>query len=88
MRKKDSLKVNQTKTVLNYVFNCLIRWISPIIPFTSEEAWQSWKNEIDDGAIESCHLLQAETLPNIWEQEELEFLWEKSFQLKIYFLYA
>ena len=80
--KRDSLKVNQTKTVLNYVFNCLIRWISPIIPFTSEEAWQSWKNEIDDGAIESCHLLQAETLPNIWEQEELEFLWEKILSVK------
>ena len=25
--KIDSLKVNQTKTVLNYVFNCLIRWV-------------------------------------------------------------
>ena len=80
--KRDSLKVNQTKTVLNYVFNCLIRWISPIIPFTSEEAWQSWKNEIDDGTIESCHLLQAEALPNIWEQEELEFLWEKILSVK------
>ena len=51
--KSDSLKVNQTKTVLSYVFNCLIKWISPIIPFTAEEAWQSWKNEIDERSLET-----------------------------------
>ena len=80
--KNDSIKVNQTKTVLNYVFNCLIRWISPIIPFTSEEAWQSWKNEIDDTCIESCHLLQAETLPDIWNQDEIKLLWDKILLVK------
>ena len=82
MRKKRFFKSQSNKNSFELVFNCLIRWISPIIPFTSEEAWQSWKNEIDDKASESCHLLQAETLPNIWEQEELEFLWEKILSVK------
>jgi isoleucyl-tRNA synthetase len=80
--KSDSIKVNQTKTVLKYVFNCLIRWISPIIPFTTEEAWQSWKNEIDDTSIESCHLLQAEALPDIWDQDEIKLLWDKILSVK------
>jgi isoleucyl-tRNA synthetase len=80
--KSDSIKVNQTKTVLKYVFNCLIRWISPIIPFTTEEAWQSWKNEIDDTSIESCHLLQVEALPDIWDQDEIKLLWDKILAVK------
>ena len=47
--RKDSLycdsltseKVKSTKFVMKIVFEYLIRWLSPIIPFTTEEAWQS-----------------------------------------------
>ena len=67
---------------LKYVFNCLIRWISPIIPFTSEEAWQSWKNQIDNSSVESCHLLQIESLPEFWEHDEHELLWKKILSIK------
>ena len=32
------------------------------------------EREIDDGATESCHLLQAETLPNIGNKKNLNFM--------------
>ena len=40
---QKSLLVNSTKTVMSYVFEVLISWLTPIIPFTTEEAWQCWK---------------------------------------------
>ena len=47
---QKSLLVNSTKTVMSYVFEVLISWLTPIIPFTTEEAWQCWKLEIDTKA--------------------------------------
>ena len=68
--RKDSLycdsikseKVKSTKFVMKIVFKYLIRWLSPIIPFTTEEAWQCWKNEVDKNAEESCHLLKEKNV--------------------------
>ena len=78
----DSLKVKCSKTVLWHTFNCLIRWISPIIPFTAEEAWQSWKEEIDEDAEESCHLLNSLDLPSAWKNDEIHLLWNKILIIK------
>ena len=39
----ESEKVKSTKFVMKIVFEYIIRWLSPIIPFTTEEAWQCWK---------------------------------------------
>ena len=47
----NSLSVNSTKTVMSILFENLIRWLSPLIPFTTEEAWQSWREEIDDDGV-------------------------------------
>ena len=77
-----SKKVKSSKTILNYVFKCLIRWISPIIPFTSEEAWQVWRNEIEPNCEESCHLLQHLELPEFWKSEKLDLFWNKIFDIK------
>ena len=38
---KDSLKRRSVSTCLNILFDFLSKWFSPIISFTSEEAWQS-----------------------------------------------
>ena len=48
------------------VFDCLIRWLSPIIPFTTEEAWQCWKEDINKKSELSCHLLENLELPDEW----------------------
>ena len=63
--RKDSLYCNSpksqivksTKSVMIIIFEFLIRWLSPLIPFTMEEAWQCWRKEINTNAEESCHLL-------------------------------
>jgi isoleucyl-tRNA synthetase len=38
---KDSLKRRSVSTCLHIIFDFLSKWFSPIISFTSEEAWQS-----------------------------------------------
>ena len=83
----NSLSVNSTKTVMSLLFENLIRWLSPIIPFTTEEAWQSWKEEIDDAADLSCHLLRNHELPSNWNDKKLETNWKKILELREAFLF-
>ena len=58
LRLITSEKVKSIKFVMKFVFEYLITWLSPIIPFTTEEAWQCWKKEVNKNAEESCHLLK------------------------------
>ncbi|MBS91523.1 MAG: isoleucine--tRNA ligase [Rickettsiales bacterium] len=83
---KNSILVRSTKTVMGIVFNCLVRWLSPIIPFTTEEAWQCWRSEIDSSVEESCHLLKKPELPKKWEKSRLESRWKKIFEIRDVFL--
>ena len=92
--RKDSLycdsltseKVKSTKFVMKIVFEYLIRWLSPIIPFTTEEAWQCWKKEVNGNAEESCHLLKRQICPDLWNNQKINDDWEKIFQLRDLFL--
>ena len=92
--RKDSLycdsvkseKVKSTKFVMKVVFEYLIRWLSPIIPFTTEEAWQCWKNEVDKDAQESCHLLKRLKCPDYWNNKKIGEDWDKIFEIRNLFL--
>ncbi|MBD22162.1 MAG: isoleucine--tRNA ligase [Alphaproteobacteria bacterium] len=92
--RKDSLycdsvkseKVKSTKFVMKVVFEYLIRWLSPIIPFTTEEAWQCWKNEVDKDAQESCHLLKRLKCPDHWNNKKIGEDWDKIFEIRNLFL--
>ncbi len=94
--RKDSLYCDSKKsgirkscrTVMYDVFECLITWLAPIIPFTAEEAWQSWKSEIDNKQLISCHLLKFKKLPETWKLGQKSFVWEKIFQLRDTFSFA
>jgi len=77
--RKDSLycdaptdpKRRAYRTVLDTVFEALVRWVSPILCFTAEEVWQS--RYPDEGSV---HL---ETWPEIdagWRDEALGEKWE------------
>ncbi len=79
--------VNSTKTVMSILFVNLIKWLSPLIPFTTEEAWQSWRSDIDKNATISCHLLNFENLPKEWENQEIENNWGKILQIRDAFLF-
>ncbi len=83
---KESEKVKSTKFVMKIVFEYLIRWLSPIIPFTTEEAWQCWKKEVDNEAQESCHLLKREKCLDSWDNKKIIDSWNKIFEIRNFFL--
>jgi len=72
---------------MSLLFENLIRWLSPIIPFTTEEAWQLWKEEIDNDGALSCHLLTNQELPSNWNDKTLETNWKKIIELRDAFLF-
>ena len=83
----DSDIVKSTKTVMTDVFQYLIRWLSPIIPFTTEEAWQCWRES--NGSVElSCHFLKSIKPDKEWNNEELNNIWVKILEIKNAFSFA
>ena len=71
---------------MKFVFEYLITWLSPIIPFTTEEAWQCWKKEVNKNAEESCHLLKRNICPDLWKNQKINDDWEKIYKLRDLFL--
>ena len=72
----DSLNSNtrkSTRTVLDILFNYLVRWFSPILCFTCEEVMQS---RFPDNS-ESVHELEFLSADNEWLNNELFEKWEK-----------
>ena len=67
---------------MSVLFESLIRWLSPIIPFTAEEAWQTWKKEVNNDEVLSCHLLTIQELPSNWNDIKLETNWKKILELR------
>ncbi len=84
----NSQLVKSTKTVMVDVFNCLIRWLSPIIPFTTEEAWQCWREKSVSKDILSCHFLKKVKLESEWDNKDLDIKWEKILEIKNAFTFA
>ena len=84
----DSNVVKSAKTVMVDVFQCLIRWLSPIIPFTTEEAWQSWRESIEPNDILSCHFLKKIEIEENWNNEKLSDRWAKILEIKNAFTFA
>ncbi len=46
------------QTVVHLLANALIRWLAPVLPFTTEEAWQ----HLPGGQLDSVHLVEFEDL--------------------------
>jgi isoleucyl-tRNA synthetase len=60
-------------TVIDRLFDALVRWLAPLIPFTCEEAWLERHGE-DAGSV---HLELFPAIPASWRDEALEEKWEK-----------
>jgi isoleucyl-tRNA synthetase len=58
--------------VINEIFKAVTTWLSPILSFTSEEAWLS---RFGDGG--SVHLEQFPSYPAAWQNDMLDAKWEK-----------
>ncbi|MCK5659306.1 MAG: isoleucine--tRNA ligase [Alphaproteobacteria bacterium] len=73
----DSPKRRAILTVLDHVFNHLVHWLSPVLCFTTEEAWLSYKGLTMDDMKESIHLGKLPAVPKEWYQPELDEKWQK-----------
>src|SRR5436190_431752 len=77
--RKDSLycdaptnpKRRAYRTVLDHVFQALVRWISPILCFTAEEVWAT---RYPEGG--SVHLLEWPAVDPAWKDEALGGKWD------------
>jgi isoleucyl-tRNA synthetase len=66
----ESAKRRAYRTVLDILFNALVRWLAPVLTFTSEEAWQArWPD------AESVHLLTWPEVDAGWRDAALGAKW-------------
>lgn len=68
----SSLRRRAALAVVRKLFDCLVLWLAPMLPFTTEEAWLSLKPD----AV-SVHLEQFPQIPAEWRNDALEEKWEK-----------
>jgi len=70
----DSLRRRATRTVLDRAFDCLARWLAPVLCFTAEEAWLARYGE---GEGVSVHLETYAEVPQAWRDPALGEKWAK-----------
>ncbi|MDX8494766.1 isoleucine--tRNA ligase [Mesorhizobium sp. VK22B] len=70
-RRKAAIEVVRT------LFDCVVKWLAPMLPFTMEEAWLDRKRD----AV-SVHLEQFPELPEEWRNDALSQKWRKIRQVR------
>ena len=73
---RTSLVRQACQTVLNHLFDCLVRWLAPMLPFTMEEVWQA---RFEDARTrnDSIHLQQFIDVASSWRDDDLAAQWTK-----------
>ncbi|MBP6985747.1 MAG: isoleucine--tRNA ligase [Alphaproteobacteria bacterium] len=66
---ESDIKRRSMRTVFHHLFDCLTTWMSPVLCFTAEEAWQSRY-----GTDSSVHLQSFPALPEAWHNEKVATL--------------
>ncbi len=64
-------------TVIDILFDCLVRWLAPMIPFTTDEAWGE-----RHGVSDTVHLKLFREVPAKWRDAALEAKWERVLRLR------
>ncbi len=59
------------RTVMSHLFDCLVKWLAPVLCFTTEEAWKA------AGHTVSVHLQQFPQVPDAWRDDRLAAEWER-----------
>jgi isoleucyl-tRNA synthetase len=80
--RKDSLYCDRpdapvrraARTVLDRLYDCLVRWMAPVLCFTAEEAWLA---QHGDGPTTSVHLQLFPEVPASWRDPALGERWAK-----------
>ncbi|HUK61055.1 MAG TPA: isoleucine--tRNA ligase [Stellaceae bacterium] len=70
----DAPRRRAARTVLDRVFDCLARWLAPVLCFTAEEAWLA-RHGTGDGT--SVHLELFPDLPATWRDPALAAKWSR-----------
>ncbi|HLI22389.1 MAG TPA: class I tRNA ligase family protein, partial [Stellaceae bacterium] len=70
----DAGRRRAVRTVLDHVFEHLVRWLAPVLCFTAEEAWLSRHGEGDDSSV---HLQLYRDVPAPWRNDALGLKWAK-----------
>ncbi|MDK4704133.1 isoleucine--tRNA ligase [Rhizobium sp. CNPSo 4062] len=68
----SSLRRRAALAVIRMIFDCMVTWLAPMLPFTAEEAWLS-----RNPSAVSVHLEQFVTVPAEWKNEALAEKWKK-----------
>ena len=61
-----------TRTVMDRTFDCLARWLAPVLCFTAEEAWLARHGDAPDRSI---HLELFPEVPQAWRDPALGARW-------------
>lgn len=69
----DSLRRRACRTVLDVLYDCLVKWLAPFACFTAEEAWLN-RHPGDESSI---HLEKFPDIPASWRDDALSEKWEK-----------
>jgi isoleucyl-tRNA synthetase len=70
---KSSIKRKASLYVVAQLFDALVKWLAPLIPFTAEEAWLD-RHPGDDASV---HLELFSAIPAEWTNPDLAAKWEK-----------
>ncbi|MER9298216.1 isoleucine--tRNA ligase [Mesorhizobium sp. M0621] len=73
----SSVKRKASVQVVRHLFDCLVKWLAPMLPFTMEEAWLDRHPD----AV-SVHLDQFPQIPAGWKNEALAEKWRKVRQVR------
>lgn len=73
----SSVKRRAAMVVVRHLFDTMVRWLAPMLPFTMEEAWLARHPE----AV-SVHLEQFSDIPAEWRDEALAARWRKVRQVR------
>ena len=68
------LKRRAARAVLDRVFDCLARWLAPVLCFTAEEAWLCRHGDADSASV---HLQLYPDVPASWRDAALGEKWGK-----------
>ncbi len=68
----SSVRRKASVEVVRRLFDCLVKWLAPMLPFTMEEAWL---DRYPDAA--SVHLEQFPETPANWQDEALAAKWRR-----------
>lgn len=73
----SSLKRKASVQVVRHLFDCLVKWLAPMLPFTTEEAWL---DRYPDS--QSVHLQQFPEIPAGWRDDALAAKWKQIRQVR------